>query len=87
VWSRPRPTCYEKLPRDERSLGRSRYFGGVNLNGDLMSSSMAFDEAPADRVAVVGDKAGHEGKEGVVPSATDVLAGVPGTRSAGANGN
>ncbi|KWU44173.1 hypothetical protein RHOSPDRAFT_18419, partial [Rhodotorula sp. JG-1b] len=40
----------EKLPRDERSLGRSRYFGGVNLNGDL-SSSMAFDEVfEADEV-------------------------------------
>lgn len=40
----------EKLPRDERSLGRSRYFGGVNLNGDS-SSSMAFDEVfEADEV-------------------------------------
>ncbi|GAA5866546.1 hypothetical protein JCM3774_004010 [Rhodotorula dairenensis] len=36
-----------KLPRDERALGRSRYFGGVDLNGvsSSSSSSLAFDEA------------------------------------------
>jgi large subunit ribosomal protein L27 len=28
----------EKLPRDEQSLGRSRFFGLVNLNASLSSS-------------------------------------------------
>ncbi len=45
----------EKLPRDERSLGRSRYFGGVNLNGDLSSSSIAFDGAVFEADEVLGE--------------------------------
>ncbi|BGP54485.1 hypothetical protein JCM8202_001565 [Rhodotorula sphaerocarpa] len=31
----------ERLPRDERALGRSRYFGGVNLNGDVTLAAAA----------------------------------------------
>lgn len=31
----------ERLPRDERALGRSRYFGGVDLNGAYAAGGKA----------------------------------------------
>ncbi|GAA5975872.1 hypothetical protein JCM10908_005310 [Rhodotorula pacifica] len=45
----------EKLPRDERNLGRSRYFGGVNLNGDL-SASLPFEGEFLEADEVLGEE-------------------------------
>ncbi|TNY21395.1 ribosomal L27 protein-domain-containing protein, partial [Rhodotorula diobovata] len=33
----------ERLPRDERALGRSRYFGGVDLNGEYAGAVAGLD--------------------------------------------
>lgn len=46
----------EKLPRDERNLGRSRYFGGVNLNGDASLSAAYGLEPVLEADEVLGEE-------------------------------
>ncbi|GAA5910822.1 hypothetical protein JCM8208_001005 [Rhodotorula glutinis] len=53
----------ERLPRDERTLGRSRYFGGVDLNG-------AYAAAAAGGAAGEGEFLGEDELQRLIAQAT-----------------